>query len=70
MTFEVEGIEESDRLNGLAETHLIGENHIDFIAIRESQPVQAFQLIWMQLTTSLIQVNGLFGILFLQLKRG
>ena len=39
VSFLVERVQKHDGLNGLSETHLIGENRVGFLTVIEPQPV-------------------------------
>ena len=56
----VEWIQECNSLDGLAETHLVGQDGADVVSPRIPKPVQTLQLVVMQLASADIDVVGLF----------
>ncbi len=64
----VEGGEEGDRLDGLAEPHLVGEDRVDVIGPGEAQPVDALELVRVQRAARLRDVVRLLVPLLTQLQ--
>ena len=46
-------------MNGLAETHLVGEDGVGVVGPGEAQPVDALQLVGVQLPARVVQVPRL-----------
>lgn len=49
-----DGVDKGQRLNCLAQTHLVGENAVVPIVPREEQPIESFELIGPQVVSTLV----------------
>ena len=63
-----EGVEEGDGLNGLAETHLVGEDGVGVMAPGVAQPVETLQLVLVERAARRVDVLRLLRVLLCQLK--